>query len=217
MIRIYTSNPSGSDSGNGKNALDPKSALLQSIYGKWWMMFIEALGLVALAVYALALGYLQTRDNSLYTSLPSLSTMTGAFIAVMGIAYVVLSYRIDASWLLKLRGFVQTIIGIILMNPVFAYMFVFMFGFWAVIVGMNLIFSGGYSGKSRMIRIVTGVILLACTFSAFSVEKSAFYFNVFALAFFAFAIYLLTNLIGFRRAVKEKEDEERGFTDYSIE
>lgn len=190
---------------------------LRAFYGKWQLMALEGL-LLLLSAAALVYFYFSvplSDDDFLELFAFVTAGLCLFFAAVYGSAYWILKKK-GRGGRLKNRALFDGVAGvlILLLPRAFIPFISSLTAFALSIAGALLFFAARRTGK----RIIGLVLLLCAAFTAF-MPKTLFPYFVIMLAVIEVGagVYTLWRCASFARALKHVEDEQAGFTDYSIE
>lgn len=192
--------------------------LLQRLYGKWWMMLLEGLGMTAMCAYAL----LWPRVTLLWIIMA-----LGAYRAAMGLVYLIggiITRRREGfgAGFGFGRGIFDVLIGLLcLLSPaVIVGWFAMLLGLVAIFGGAAVLISGVRShGLWRVSMVVLGVMLIAFGFYALwqPADFAAVFTIILGTAFGILGVFTVVRSFAFRKALKALNQEENGFSDYKVE
>lgn len=192
--------------------------VLERSYGRWWLMLLDGLCLIALSVLAIV-------NSGLAVSL--LVFVFGIYRGIMGVIYIIAAlimrhkYGTNVTFSLGRGVFDLVICAIFLLAPeVIVTFFVIIIGLWAIITGIfMLIVSGNSSGLGKIIKIIIGVGLIA--FGIFSFVDPAGPAKI--LAIIIGVILGITGLVLVIQSIEMKKtysvikQAKKGYEDYKIE
>ncbi|MGI6109961.1 MAG: HdeD family acid-resistance protein [Eubacteriaceae bacterium] len=232
MIRFYMGgNPSEPD----KPVLSSGYRFLQSLYGKWWMMLLEGIALIAVAVGSVWMAWAnQAGITGWWTASSSMGQVVlpliivqllGAMLAVFGLVYLIFGMagrrRGNYGGLLVFRGILQIVFGLMwfLMPGMSASFLTTIIGFWALFTGVPMVFSRRRLSGHRWLQVCAGIVLTIAGFCLLFMAMGTLTVLavVLTIVLGGFGIYLIVSSLGMRKAVNKVESEEKGFTDYTVE
>jgi uncharacterized membrane protein HdeD (DUF308 family) len=192
--------------------------LLQRLYGKWWMMLLEGLGMTAMCAYAL----LWPKVTLLWIIMA-----LGAYRAVMGLVYLIggIAARRREGFGSGFgfgRGIFDVFIGLLcLLSPaVIVGWFAMLLGLVAIFGGAAVLISGVRSrGLWRVSMVLLGALLIVFGFCALwqPVNFAAVFTIILGVIFGVMGIFTVVRSFAFRKALKALDKQEDGFTDYKVE
>lgn len=203
---------------NGNRAKLMGVDLLERIYGKWWLMLLEGLLLIALCALIII-----NRDQA-----PTLFVyIFGVYRGIMGLIYIIsfliarIKYGSSLGFSLG-RGILDLVIcALFLLVPeTIVTFFIIIIGIWAILIGIFLlIISGGFGGLGRIIQIVIGIALIAFGIYAFfePLQQAGIFVVILGVVLGIFGIFLVFQSFAMRKHYKRLKLENKGYDDYRIQ
>ncbi|HEY5557051.1 DUF308 domain-containing protein [Acetobacterium sp.] len=192
--------------------------LLERVYGKWWLMLLDGLILIALCVMSFVIGKL-TPEIFVY--------VLGVYRGIMGIAYIISSliakkkYGSSISFSLGHGLFDLVICAVFLLVPKFiASFFIIIIGIWAIMTGIFLlIISGSTYGLGKSTKVVIGIGLIAFGIYAFfdPLSLATIFIWIIGLVLGIFGLFLVIQSIKMKKVYAKIKLENKGYDDYRIE
>ncbi|MBK5243503.1 MAG: DUF308 domain-containing protein [Eubacteriaceae bacterium] len=192
--------------------------LLERAYGKWWLMLLDGLCLIALCAGTFIFGSI-TPIIFVY--------VFGIYRGIMGVIYIItaimvrVKYKSNMGLSLGHGVFDLVICAIFLLIPEFVASFIIIIiGIWAIITGIFLlIISGGSSSLGRSIQIVFGIGLIAFGIYSFfnPLGLATFFIWIIGIILGIFGIFLLLQSLRMRKIYTKIKHENKGYDDYHIE
>lgn len=192
--------------------------LLERVYGKWWLMLLDGLILIALCAVTIL-------NSNL--ALTYLVFVFGVYRGLMGVVYIISALVAKSKYGSSMgfalgHGIFDLVVGAIflLVPDVIVTFFIIIIGLWAIITGIFLlIISGSSNGLGKSTKVVIGVALII--FGIYS------FFNPFGLAsFFVLIVGLVLGIFGFflvlqsfsmRKYYLKMKEQNKGYDDYNID
>lgn len=192
--------------------------LLERAYGKWWLMLLEGLCLIALCVVTIV-------NNSLAPIL--LIIIFGIYRGLMGVIYIIMAvmsrFRNGSSMGFSLgRGIFDLVICAIFLlvpNSIVTF-FIIIIGLWAIVTGIFLLISSGNSTDlGKIIKIVIGVALIAFGIYAFfdPLGQASIFIMIPGIVLGIFGFFLVVQSLGMRKHYSKIRLENKGYDDYRID
>lgn len=192
--------------------------LLERAYGKWWLMLLDGICLIALCAGTFIFGSM-TPIIFVY--------IFGIYRGIMGVIYIITAitvrvrYKSNIGLSLGHGVFDLAICAIFLLIPEFVASFIIIIiGIWAIITGIFLlIISGGSSGLGRSIQIVFGIGLIAFGIYSFfnPLGMATFFIWIIGIVLGIFGIFLVLQSLRMRKIYTQIKHEDKGYDDYHIE
>jgi len=192
--------------------------LLERVYGKWWLMLLEGLCLIALCA--------MTFVNSEVT-LALFIFVLGVYRGIMGVVYIISSliirhkYGSNVGFSLGRGLFDLVVCAVFLLAPnVVITFFIIIIGIWAILTGIFLlVISGNFSGLGRFIQTVIGIALIAFGIYAFfdPLGQANIFVLILGLVLGIFGLFLVIQSIKMKKFYSKIKLENKGYDDYRIE
>lgn len=192
--------------------------LLERVYGKWWLMLLDGLCLIALCAGTFIIGSL-TPIIFVY--------VFGIYRGIMGVIYIItalmvrVKYKSNMGLSLGHGVFDLVICAIFLLIPEFVTSFiVIIIGIWAILTGIFLlIISGGSNGLGRIIQIVFGIGLIVFGIYSFlnPLGIATFFIWIIGIILGIFGIFLVFQSLRMRKYYSIIKRENKGYDDYHID
>ncbi|MDD2413847.1 MAG: DUF308 domain-containing protein [Eubacteriaceae bacterium] len=193
--------------------------LLNKVFGRWWMMLLEGVSYIVIAVLALMLPGMDAIGIFVF--------LIGIQRIVMGSLYILLYFkkRIKQEESVSIgpgRGIFNLALGAVsLMIPnVIVGFFIIIIGIWSLSIGIGMLFfKHDDFGVWRLVRMVIGVLLIVFGLMAFlnSGGFASLFTSILAVIFIGLGLYLINRAVKIHRISKIMRQEEKGFTDYKVE
>jgi len=192
--------------------------ILERSYGKWWLMLLDGLCFIALAIFAIFF------SNQAITLLVF---VFGVYRGIMALIYIVSALMIRHKYGTNMgfslgRGIFDLIISAIFLlapNVIVAF-FIIIVGIWAIITGIFLLIISANSGSvGRIVKIVMGVALIGFGIYAFinPLGPATIIVMIVGIAFGIFGLFLVIQSIGMKRTFTQIKKVKRGYEDYHVE
>lgn len=203
---------------NRKNAKSLGLDVLERSYGRWWLMLMDGLCLIALCAIAVF--------NS-SVAIPIFVFVFGVYRGIMGVIYIIAAlivrhnYETNVGFSLGRGIFDLLICALFVTNPTFiANFIVIIIGIWAIITGIFLlIVSGSSTGLGKIIKIVIGVGLIA--FGIYSFVDPTGPAKILAIIIGVIlgitGLLLVFQSIQMKRTYSQIKQVKKGYEDYKIE
>ena len=201
-----------------ENFLTQSDIFLRSVYGKYQLMLFEAILLLLFAISSLVI-YFLPKEYSI--EIPHLyARIFGGCLVFLGIINLITYYFIikkEYGGLMKVKAYLFLIIGlIILIFPITLESLLYrLMAFIFLSIGITTFMRRSkttlYQKMISLLLIALGIFFIFSP--SFNNSKDLIFFILTGIL----ACYLLYNGIKFRKSLKSYEDEERGFTDFTIE
>lgn len=193
------------------------TSLLARFYGRWWMILVE--GLCLIAICGLTLFY---PDKSL----DFLVKVFGIYRIAMGVFYVVVGIANrteygDSGGFPISHGVVDILIGAVFLTlpGLIIGVFAWVVGFWSVIFGVIILVSGLRAEDSgRILRIVVGGLLTIFGLVSFFNPRGqvTFFLVMLAIVLGCMGVFFIIQALAVRRLGKEMTALKQGYTDYEV-
>lgn len=192
--------------------------LLEKAYGKWWMMLIEGIGLLVLGGLTLFWPGV---------TLPILVMAFGIYRVAMGLTYILCHFiykarfGVDGGFSVG-RGILDLLIGgmFLLMPGLILTFFSMIVGFFSITIGITITAIGFRTeGWWKAIMVVLGILLAAFGFFAFwsPIGFAAVFLLILGVLLGFMGIFTITRSLSMRKALKQIQAANAGFTDYKVE
>lgn len=210
------------------NYLSRLDVLLEALYGKWQAMLIEGILFITVAIGLLLLIFFPQglRFNTALSAYVLNDPIAFIFLVlfwsmaiVFTVVYFIVRKKITTS-ILKFRLFLDLIAGLFLFFlPGFT---LGLLGFLGVIIGMSMILNYRRMGQAYTNRILKNIIAWLVLASGLvlifrQVIPISYLESIIALLLAGTGAYLIKASLRFGRSITLYEDEQKGFTDYTIE
>ncbi|KNZ41434.1 HdeD family acid-resistance protein [Acetobacterium bakii] len=192
--------------------------LLERAYGRWWLMLLDGLCLIALCVVSII-------NSGLALTL--LIFIFGVYRGIMGVIYIVSAlvakakYGSDMGFSLGHGIFDLIVCAIFLLVPeVVVTFFMIIIGLWAIITGIFLLISSGNSKSlGKIIKIIFGIALIAFGIYAFfdPLGQAGIFIIVIGVVLGIFGLFLVLQSLSMRKYYSILKQENKGYDDYHIE
>lgn len=192
--------------------------VLDKAYGRWWMMLLEGLCLIAICGLTLFM------PNA---TLAFLVMVIGIYRIAMGVFYLIvgIANRVEygtGNGFSFGRGIVDLAVGaVFLIWPDFIISaFLIIVAIWAVIMGIILLVMGGSSeGFGRIIKIVIGVLLIA--FGIFTFinpgTQAVFFLVILGIVLGILGFFFVVQSFSMKKSYKAMKKLNEGYKDYDIQ
>lgn len=192
--------------------------ILERSYGKWWLMLLDGLCFIVLAIFAIFF------SNHAITLLVF---VFGVYRGIMAVIYIVTALMIRQKYGANTgfslgRGIFDLIISAIFLlapNVIVAF-FIIIVGIWAIITGIFLLIISANSGSvGRIVKIVMGVALIGFGIYAFinPMGPATIIVMIVGIAFGIFGLFLVIQSIGMKRTFTQIKKVKKGYEDYHVE
>ena len=201
--------------------MDLGMLLLEKTYGRWWMMLLEGIGLVAFGGITLFMPGI---------TLNLLLNIFGIYRIAMGVIYLILHFiferrvGLDGGFSLA-RGLFDIFFGsMFLLMPGFILSFFMMIvGFFSLIIGTILISVGFKTrGGWKIVLVILGIILSIYGFVAFwnPTGFATVFLIILGILLAILGVFTILRSLNMRKIfkqVRKAEKADQGFSDYTIE
>lgn len=200
-----------------ENFLTPKDYFLRSAYGKYQLMLLEAISVLLFAIISLVIYFFDL--GKLIPFSDPYARLLGGLLIVLAVINLVAYYTVlkkEYSFILKLKSYMFLFFGILLIIfPRSLQGFIYStMATTFVLFGLHGLFSRKAGLSKKLISIC---LILIGVFFLFTNYNNNYKDIVFFILLGLLGFYLLVLGLQFRKSLKNYEDEQKGFTDYSIE
>lgn len=202
------------------NYLSRRDIFLKFIYGKWQTMFLEGMLFLIYGIGIVCFELLYNYTDFIKINLPINIVIYGfsGIAIIMSLSFLITSFVIrkqKAQTFVKKRAVLDLIIGaFILFLPWSVYGII---GSVSIFYGLNQLI--GRKDQNSSFRKFKALLFLASGIGLLFLSSVNLVFANLILALYSIAlgIYIILISLSFRKSVTKFDDEQKGFTEYTIE
>lgn len=203
---------------NQREAKSLGTDIFERSYGRWWLMLLDGLCLVAISIFAFFF------SNQ---AVPLLVFIFGVYRGIMGVIYIISALIMRSKYGSAMgftmgRGIFDLIVcAIFLLVPnVVVSLFIYLIGFMAIIAGIiQLVVSSSSNSVGRITKIIFGAGMIAFGIFAFINPNSiaSIIVMIVGALIAIIGVLLVLQSIGMKRTYSQIKQVKKGFEDYHIE
>ncbi|MGV8907174.1 MAG: HdeD family acid-resistance protein [Acetobacterium sp.] len=192
--------------------------LLERVYGKWWLMLLDGLILIALCAVTIL-------NSNL--ALTFLVFVFGVYRGLMGVVYIVSALITKSKYGSSMgftlgHGIFDLVVGAIflLVPEVIVTFFIIIIGLWAIMTGIFLlVISGSSNGLGKSTKVVIGVALIIFGIYSFfdPFGLASFFVLIVGLVLGIFGFFLVLQSFSMRKYYLKMKEQNKGYDDYKID